>query len=178
MNKYMVACLVVITIVAVPLMVWSYPNDPPLGKTGAPGEGTCADCHQGGSGGGSITVTSSNGTKYQPGVKQKLTVTITDPNASFWGYEMTSVKTKVPSQGKGNFKPADKNSDVRKSGTKSYAAQINDFAGQTSKAVYVINWVPPAKSVGKITLYVAGVGGTGDPSGDSVYLNRLTLSPQ
>jgi hypothetical protein len=31
-------------------MVWSFSNNPPLGKTGASGEGTCADCHGGGAG--------------------------------------------------------------------------------------------------------------------------------
>jgi len=177
-NRKYTVWLVAAVVLAIPLIVWSYPKDPPLGKTGAPGEGTCGDCHGGGSGGGNITVTSSAGKHYKPGVKQHLTVTISDPNASDWGYEMTAVQVSHSSTGAGAFKAVDSNSDVRKSGTKSYAAQINDFQGSTNKVSYKIDWTPPKKKVGKITLYLAGVGGVGDPSFDSVYTGKLTLSPK
>lgn len=177
-NSKPTAWLVAAIVIIIPLVVWSYPSDPPLHKTGAPGERTCADCHSGGQGGGSIAVTSSTGTKYKPGIKQRLTVTITDANAIDWGYEMTAVLTAKPSTGEGKFRAADKNSNVRKSGTKSYPSQINDLYGSKSKVTYLVDWTPPATNVGKITLYLAGVGGTGDPAADSVYKNKLTLSPQ
>lgn len=51
-STYLIAFFIVIVIVAIPLVVWSYPSNPPLAKTGAPGESTCADCHSGGPGGG------------------------------------------------------------------------------------------------------------------------------
>lgn len=177
-NKHRLAWLAPVLVVIIPLVLWSYPNDPPLGKTGAPGEGTCSSCHSGGQGGGSIQITSSAGTRYQPGVAQKVTVTVTDPNATFWGYEMTSVKTSNPAVGKGNFKAIDNLSDVRKLDTKSYAAHINDQAGKTGTVKFVVKWKPPLNNVGKITLYVAGIGGTGNPDFDSVYTSKLTLSPQ
>jgi len=163
---------------AIPLILFAFPSNPPLSKTGAPGEGTCADCHSGGAGGGTISVKSSSGHTYTPGVKQRLTVTVSDPNAIDWGYEMTVVRNALPTQGVGTFKAADKNSSVRKSGKKSYASQINDLQGKTGHATYLIDWTPPAKSVGKVTLYLSGVGGVGDPSADSVYNGKLTLSPK
>lgn len=177
-QKFLKTCLVLSMIVAIPLILWSFPTNPPLGKTGAPGEGTCGDCHGGGPGGGKIAVKSSTGTTYHPGTKQHLTVTITDAAASDWGYEMTSVQTTKPTVGTGVFKATDTNSNVRKSGTKSYAAQANIQSGKTKQATYKIDWTPPAKSVGKITLYLSGVGGQGDPSVDSVYKSSLTLSPK
>jgi len=177
-NRKLTAIVVATLVLAIPLIVWSYPSNPPLGKTGAPGEGTCGDCHGGGPGGGSLSVKSSSGTTYKPGVKQHLTVTIADPNAVYWGYEMTAVQKSKPTVGAGAFKTVDGNSSVRKSGTKSYAAQVNDLQGKKTKVTYKIDWIPPKKKVGKITLYLAANGGTGDPTNDSPYTGSLTLSPK
>jgi hypothetical protein len=171
-NRFRGWLMAAIIVVIIPLMVWSFPSNPPLGKTGAPGEGTCGDCHGGGPGGGKIAVTSSIGAFYKPGVEQRLTVTITDPNATKWGYEMTAVKTSNPSVGKGVFKVVDTNSSVRSSGTKSYAAQVNDKSGKTLQVKYPIDWIPPSKNVGKVTLYFAA------NASDSTYNSSLTLSPQ
>jgi hypothetical protein len=179
-GKFLLAFLILIVIVAIPLVVWSFPSNPPLAKTGAPGESTCATCHSGGSGGGSIKVTASGKKNYHPGVKQHLIVTVTDPDPSaiFWGYEMTAVRASKPATGAGKFTATDKLSSVRKKGTKSYAAQLNDQQGKSQKVTYKIDWTPPTTNVGKITLYLAGIGGTGDPSADSVYAGSLTLSPK
>jgi hypothetical protein len=170
------AFLVLFLIVAIPSMVWSFSSNPPLAKTGAPGEGTCAQCHGGGSGGGTIVVTSSAGTTYHPGVKQHLKVTVTDASANAWGYEMTSVEASKPTTGTGVFKAVDKLSDVAKQGTKSYARQFNDQQGKTKHVTFAIDWTPPKKNVGKITLYLAGV--AGNNGNDSVYASSLTLSPK
>ena len=103
-SSYLIAFLVLFLIVAIPSMVWSFSSNPPLAKTGAPGEGTCAQCHGGGSGGGKIAVTSSAGTNYHPGVKQHLKVTVTDASSNVWGYEITSVQASKPTTGTGVFK--------------------------------------------------------------------------
>jgi hypothetical protein len=175
-SSYLIAFLVLFLIVAIPSMLWSFSSNPPLAKTGAPGEGTCAQCHGGGAGGGKIAVTSSAGTHYHPGVKQHLKVTVTDASSNVWGYEMTSVQASKPTTGTGVFKATDKLSDVRKLGTKSYAAQLNDQQGKTKHVTFAIDWTPPSKNVGKITLYLAGV--AGNNGNDSVYTSRLTLSPK
>ena len=185
-NTKLTAGLVAAIVLAIPLIVWSqsagpqigpsYSSDPPLGKTGAPGEGTCSGCHGGGPGGGSIGVKSSSGTTYHPGTKQHLTVTIADPNADTWGYELTAVQTKKGIVGAGKFKATDKNSDVRAANGKSYGAQINDLSGKTGKVTYKIDWTPPKKNVGKITLYFAANAAGG--AGESEYNSSLTLSPK
>jgi len=176
MSSCLIAFLVLFLIVAIPAMVWSYSSNPPLATTGAPGEGTCADCHGDEAGRGNIKVTASGGTHYHPGVKQHLKVTITDPNANIWGYEMTSVRASKPTTGTGIFKATNNLSDVRTLGTKSYAAQINDQQGKTKAVTFAIDWIPPKKNVGKITLYLAGIGAY--TTGESCYMGRLTLSPK
>jgi hypothetical protein len=172
-TKHLMAWLVPAIVIMIPLIMWAYSSNPPLGATGAPGEGTCAGCHGGGAGGGNIAVTSSSGTTYKPGVKQHLTVTIKDPNATAWGYEMTSVQTTKPSTGVGVFKAVDGNSSVR-SGThsKSYAAQVRDQSGKTKQVKYLVDWIPPSKNVGKVTLYFAA------NASESPYKGSLTLSPK
>ena len=169
---------VVILVVVVPLVLLAFPSNPPLGKTGAPGEGTCADCHFGGAGGGSVKIKSSTGTTYTPGVKQKLTVTIADPNAVDWGYELVVVAANNTSASVGTLKASNANSSIRKSGSKSYASQVNDQMGVTGSASFPLSWTPPATSVGNVTIYVSSVAGTatGPPGGDSVYNRKLTLT--
>lgn len=170
---------VLVIVFLIPLIVWSSSRNPPLARTGAPGEGTCASCHSGGFGGGTVAIASSSGNTYTPGVTQHLTVTISDGNASAWGYEMTAVQASATSTGAGSFVATDTNSSVRASGTKSYAAQLNDFAGTTGSHSYAVDWTPPATNVGNVTLYAAGVGAdnSGDTSGDSVYTTNLSLTP-
>src|SRR5579883_2023105 len=170
---------VLVIVFLIPLIVWSSSRNPPLARTGAPGESTCACCHGGGPGGGRVAITSSTGTTYTPRVTQHLTVTITDANAADWGYEMTAVQAAATSTGAGTFVATDTNSGVRTSGTKSYAAQLNDFAGTTGSHTYAVDWTPPATNVGNVTLYAAGLGAdnSGDTSGDSTYTTNLTLTP-
>lgn len=175
-NRKPTVVLVLVMVLAIPLVVLSYSSNPPLGKTGAPGEGTCADCHGGGPGGGSILVKSSTGTTYHPGTRQHLTVTISDPTANTWGYEMTAVQTSKGTVGAGIFKATDNNSSVRSANRKSYGAQLNDLQGKTGKVTYKIDWTPPKTNVGKITLYLAGNAAGG--AGESEYKSSLTLTPK
>jgi hypothetical protein len=170
---------VIAIVFLIPLIVWSSSRNPPLSRTGAPGESTCASCHGGGLGGGRVAIASTSGASYTPGVTQHLTVTITDANASAWGYEMTAVQSAATSTGAGSFTATDTNSTVRTSGTKSYAEQANAFANTTSSHTYAVDWTPPATNVGNVTLYAAGLGAdnSGDTSGDSTYTSNLTLTP-
>jgi hypothetical protein len=170
---------VILIVFLIPLIVWSSSRNPPLSRTGAPGESTCASCHGGGPGGGRVAIASLNGNTYTPGVTQHLTVTITDANAAAWGYEMTAVQASATSTGAGTFVATDTNSSVRASGTKSYAEQANDFAGTTASHTYAVDWTPPATNVGNVTLYAAALGAdnSGDTSGDSVYTTNLSLTP-
>jgi len=171
-----VAALVVI----VPLLLWASATNPPLGRAGAPGETTCAACHKGGRNAGHVSLAfSGGGTAYTPGAAQQVTVTVTDPNASVYGFEMTAVKASAITTTPGTFTAVDANTVVRK-GTgsfvnKFYAAQTNDRS-----STFRVNWIPPSESVGNVTFYVAALGGDGSgkpASNQSVYISNATLTP-
>src|SRR4051812_26540498 len=79
---------------ALPLLLWAHSAGPVSGKAGVPGESTCnqAQCHVGtaiNAGGGSVKV-AFPGNYYIPGVKQHLVVTISDPTARIWGFQLTA----------------------------------------------------------------------------------------
>jgi hypothetical protein len=179
LKKLASAWFVIAIVFLIPLIVWSSTRNPPLSRTGAPGESTCASCHGGGIGGGRVTIASASGNTYTPGVTQRLSVTISDANAAAWGYEMTAVQATSTSTGAGTFVATDTASSVRASGTKSYAEQANAFPNTTASHTYAVDWTPPATNVGNVTLYAAGLGAdnSGDTSGDSTYTTNLTLTP-
>jgi len=179
LKKLASAWLVIAIVFLIPLIVWSSTRNPPLSRTGAPGEGTCASCHGGGPGGGRVTIASASGNTYTPGMTQHLSVTISDAKAAAWGYEMTAVQATSTSTGAGAFVATDTASSVRASGTKSYAEQANDFPNTAASHTYAVDWTSPATNVGNVTLYAAGLGAdnSGDTSGDSVYTTNLTLTP-
>src|SRR5262245_17884102 len=81
-------------VVGVPLLLIALEIGPDAGFSGVPSElGTCASagCHTGlaNTSPGSV---SANATTYVPGVRQRITVTVTDPAASqrAWGFQMTA----------------------------------------------------------------------------------------
>jgi hypothetical protein len=70
-RRYVVAWVVTVLCFRIPLLLFAYPSNPPLGNTGAPGEGTCSSCHGGGRGGGNVRIAfSGGGTTYTPGTEQ------------------------------------------------------------------------------------------------------------
>jgi len=61
----------VAVVAAIPIVLYAYAEGPDATLAGVPGESTCAACHGGGSGTGSVTITFSNGMSYTPGVTQR-----------------------------------------------------------------------------------------------------------
>src|SRR4051812_47164974 len=80
----------------VPLLIWAHQDGPDVGATAAPGEQTCnqAGCHVGppavNAGGGKVEVTFPFGLTYTAGTKQHLVVTVSDPTARVWGFQLTA----------------------------------------------------------------------------------------
>ena len=62
------------------------------GKTGAPGENNCTQCHAGviNSNGGSVTI--SGVSEYQPGQTYNLSVTVTDASSSLFGFSAVALQ--------------------------------------------------------------------------------------
>src|SRR6185369_17901019 len=69
---------------------------PPLGFTGAPGEGTCVGCHytfnqpNPPNSGGKVEITGLPAT-YTPGQSYTVTIMLSHPTARAWGFELTAL---------------------------------------------------------------------------------------
>jgi len=76
---------------AIPVLLLGYAEGPPDSVSGAPGENTCTKCHGGSpnTGKGSVSI-SFPGASYVPNQTYTIQVTVSDPNALRWGFELTA----------------------------------------------------------------------------------------
>ncbi|MDP2997126.1 MAG: choice-of-anchor V domain-containing protein [Bryobacterales bacterium] len=175
---------------AIPVLLYAYSTGPPPGKTAAPGEGICRDCHSvGGSGGGKVEIGFPGGMAYTPGVRQQLTVTITDADAQWYGFELSARLAADNSQA-GGLAPAPGESNIRvicsdnrprtASGCPSNAPiEYIQHSPARQTNTFRIEWTPPATDRGPVRIYVAAnaANGNGDPTGDDIYAANYTLTP-
>src|SRR5262245_57686916 len=75
---------------------WAHSDGAPERTSGAPGETTCVSCHGGraNSGAGKLQVNIGGSSSYTPGQKVRVSVTLDDPAARRWGFEL-SAKTET-----------------------------------------------------------------------------------
>ncbi|MBS1827163.1 MAG: hypothetical protein JST93_17730 [Acidobacteria bacterium] len=131
----------------------AYPNRVPAGHAGVPGETTppCTSCHTVtlNSSNGGVTLTFADGAVYRPGQAQRVTVRITDSDASrVFGFQ-AAVRTSGNAQA-GTF-TAGTATTVTTQGALSY---INHTSSASS---YTFTWTPPATANGTLRFYVAGM---------------------
>ena len=179
-------------------VVYPYASGPDGTYAGVPGESTCAACHSGSSGSGNVSVSFPNGLTYTPGVKQTLTVTITDSAQRRWGFEMAARQSSNSKSQAGTFTVGTDGytqlvcvntalSNESYSGCPSasyplvYIEQTSKGtqAGKTGSGSFTFTWTPPATDLGSVVIYVAGnaANNNGSESGDHIYTNRYTLTP-
>jgi uncharacterized protein (TIGR03437 family) len=190
--------------VLVPLALLAYEYGPDPRYTGAPGDNqlACANagCHTGlaaggpiNAGGGGVTATFSSGTNYTPGGPPiTITVTVTDPVNTHYGFQMTARPETNLSQGQaGDFTAGThqlvicddgsvKSSKGCPSSTPVEFIEHDYPAGsQVSTTPYTFTWTPPATNIGDIAFYVAGNAVNGNlqaDAGDHVYTNKYVLT--
>ncbi|MEO8595038.1 MAG: choice-of-anchor V domain-containing protein [Candidatus Solibacter sp.] len=196
---------------AIPLLLWARSDGPVSGSAGVPGENTCAQakCHVGtaiNDGGGSVKVSFPYGNTYIPGVKQHLVVTIADPAARIWGFQLTARPANTSGTMAGSFTSTDNTTavvcnkppfidfqdvylDFGRSQTcpsnnpLAYVEHTDGGSGRSQAARnsfnYEFDWTPPVTDIGNIVIYVAGNGGNGNgqETGDHIYTATYTLSP-
>lgn len=155
------------------------------GNTGAPGEGTCASCHSGGSFGASLTIqvfnagTTTPVTNYMPGTTYDLKVTVSNSSGApaGYGFQMVALKNSTNTN-TGTWTTPGSNTKIGTAGSRSY---VEHGVGGTYSAsnIFTTKWVAPASGTGSVTFYSAGnvVNGNGGTSGDSPTSSvSLTLS--
>ncbi len=119
-RKLLFAKMAAVT-AAIPFIIWAYEYGPNPGYCGVPSEnGTCtaAGCHTGTTNNsnnkGSVTIGFPNGMTYTPGVKQHLTVVISDPapTQAAWGFQTTARLASDTATMAGTFSPTDNHTQI------------------------------------------------------------------
>jgi hypothetical protein len=180
-------------LIAAPLLLMAYSDQPPAGYAGAPGEnGTCTGCHRVTAGTGNVQVKFPGALSYTPGVKQSLQVVLTDAGKSRWGFEVTARLTGNTQAG--TFTSTDSNTviscadDNVRPNTGCPTSAPTEFIetrsagtqrGTPGPAVFNFDWTPPATSMGNVVFYVVGLAANndGNTSGDTTYTTTATLTP-
>lgn len=156
----------------------------PPGRTGAPPGDVCTACHQGtvNSGSGSVKIEFSNGSTYKPGEVYKLKVTVADPNARRWGFELTARMGTEKLEKTGTFAIAEPARTQFSPGSAAGEYVTHTSAGTSpgtsGSSSWEVNWTAPAAGTGPVTFYAAGnaADNSGTNSGDSIYTTSVAVA--
>ncbi len=168
----LLACLVLIMSVNTGLS-WAYSSAPPNARTNAPGEGNCTSCHSSfplNSGLGTLSVSGVNGS-YEAGAMYELTISLDDPDASRWGFEITIIGEDGLAIGTvGNLNG---HTQISVTPTRDYVKQTSagTQSGVTGGVTWPVRWTAPAEGSGDATIYMVGNAANGNfgTSGDRIY---------
>lgn len=178
-----------------PVAALAHSYGPPPRVTGGTGDNAraCTGCHAGNalnSGAGSVKILLQGGAFYIPGVKQRITVQVADPNQQRWGFELSArLNSDLEKAQAGDFNPVDNMTQVICEDASSRPCQtgvtfvthtaVGTRNGQKNGASFQFDWMPPATNAGPVTMYVAGnaANGNGQNTGDLIYTSSLQLTP-
>lgn len=163
-------------------------DDGRAGRTGSPGETTCVSCHDNfalNSGGGSITLSSTNlpGWEYIPGTNYHMVCTVARTGNNLFGMGLEALTT--ANQNAGNLVITNPASTQIKTATvggvsrRNVVHTLNGGQGNGSKA-FAFDWTAPTTNIGSVTFYYAGVAANGDGDeavGDYVYNGNQVVTP-
>jgi uncharacterized protein (TIGR03437 family) len=203
----------------IPMLLLAHEYGPDPRNTGAPGDNAlgCAQstCHtssaKGGPlltstpGGSGVFATFSSGTTYTPGVPVTITVTVSDPANTHYGFQMTArLESNLSKAQAGDFTvgstpncPASNESascqtilcddgQIKTAKGCSASAPVqfieHDYSAGTHVGVgpYTFTWTPPATNMGNVHFYIAGNAVNNNllaDGADHVYANTYVLTP-
>lgn len=139
-------------------------------------ENTCRLCHVGSpldSGSGSIKVEILGATSYKPDYKHTLRITLTDPDAARWGFQLSS-RLKGTSNKAGTITLKDPvNTRMESSNSLEYVTHtgVGTYPGTRSSVTWDVEWAAPPAGAGPVVFYVAGNAANRDANftGDRIY---------
>ena len=166
---------------------WANSSGAPPELTGAPGEKTCTACHVGtaNSGPGSLQIRFDGALNWTPGQPVKVKVTLSDPNATRWGFQLTARAASNPGQMAGSFRIIEDTTRLAPNPPPGLQFVTHTLtgthAGTTGSVSWQVEWTPPADAgFGDVIFYAAGNAANGngqaDP-GDRIYTATFTASP-
>lgn len=148
----------------------------PQGKTGAPGEGTCNDCHSGPAVTNQVLSVTSNVPVqgYVPGSSYTITVSLTGGLSNTFGFQASPQNAAGVLQGS------------MAAGTGTQLIGGNKWITHTSAGnqgtgnakTWTFQWTAPSPGTGNLTFYVAGnfASGSNGNQGDVIRTTTLALS--
>jgi len=175
MKKLLALSLLILS----PSIILAYSTGPPNGETGAPGEGTCHDCHTSfplNSGNGSLSI--EGPANFDPGQTYMISVHLSDPGQVRWGFEFTPLTM-------GSITITDHtHTQVQTSNGKPYVKHTSTGTYDNTPdgpTTWSFNWTAPVDPPSEITFYAAGnaSNSSSDPIGDYIYTTSFvtTLTP-
>ena len=167
-------CFVLFLFILSSSTVFAFSFNPPDGKTGAPGEGNCTDCHTGNSlnaAGGSLVLTVPK--TYEPGEVYDIVVNLSRNGQRRWGFQMAALNSNNVQAG--TFTSIDANTQL---GANKYIEHTATGTGQgtSNRYSWMFRWTAPSNDVGTITFYAAGnaANNNGGAAGDYIYTQSAT----
>lgn len=159
-------------------------NGPVAGVAGVPGEADCTDCHSGtiNSGTGKLQIQLVDAATWTPGQQMRVRVTLADPAARRWGFQLTARSATSPTANAGTFALADDSVTRIETGMDNSQYVEHNSAGsrlgQKDSSTWEVLWTAPAAGFGPVTFYAAGNGANGDNTndGDQIYTTSLTVN--
>ena len=150
----------------------------PAGRTGAPGDLTCADagCHVSNpvnTGDGSAIITGPS--TYTPGTTVDLVVKATKPGALRFGFQITARDANGMMAGAWEITEGTQFADFGLA--TAYLTHTSFAPRATDTYQWSIKWTPPATSVGDVTFYAAVNAANGDDTNfdDFIYTTSLPI---
>jgi hypothetical protein len=179
MNKRAVRLAKVATLAAIPFAIVWATSTPPVGRSGAPGDTTCASCH-GGAGSASVVLASTSGlVNYTPGTSKHFTVTVSGSGGKA-GLEITARPASNLSGGVAGTLVAGTGTQVLcKVGTTCAAGNpqyIRSLAATVTPATFDFDWTAPSGTE-DVTLYVAAAVGYSGSTYTGTYLLKAGAAP-
>jgi len=166
---------------------WANSNGAPAQLSGAPGDGNCSACHGGApnSGPGSLQIRFDGVTTWTPGQAVKVKITLSDPNASRWGFQLTARAAANPNQTAGSFRIIEDTTRLAPNAPSGLQYVTHTLTGTrpgtTGSVSWEVEWTPPSSAgFGDVIFYASGNAANGngqaDP-GDRTYTATFTGSP-
>lgn len=160
------------------LFLLAFSSNPPNGRTGAPGESTCAGCH-----GGSTPLQGSVQIEGLPnrimgGTSYDITVraVVSNGTGELAGFQLVALDEN--NQNIGTLAEAGNNVDFESFNSRNYAEHNSaKFFNGNDQITYNFQWIAPDdKESGSVTMYAASVlaNGNGSSGGDRVVTNNRT----
>lgn len=183
--------LIVAVMAVAPAGALAFSSGPVPERTGAPADGgiNCSACHRGNTvndGRGRLIILVRD---YRPGVKQRVRVVLEHPDAQRWGFQLTARLAGNPAQAAGAFATSE-NYQIRCAdgtfapcnGQREFAEhdRRTTYAGRRGRAIWDLEWTPPAPASGDVVFYAAGnaANNNGSNTGDSIYATSTTIAAE